>query len=39
VFVFVVYYMIPVPEDYIAMTSGMTVSGDVGRTLTVVILT
>jgi len=29
----------PVTEDYITMTTGMTVSSDMGRTLTVVVVT
>jgi len=37
--VFVVVLTIPVSEDYIAMTTWMTVSGDMGGTLTVVVLT
>jgi hypothetical protein len=37
--VLVVDLMIPVIEHYIAMTTWMTVSGDMGRTLTVVVLT
>ena len=35
--VFVVYLMIPVPEDYIAMTTWMTVSDDLERALTVLV--
>ena len=37
--VLLVDLMIPVTEDCIAMTTGMIVSGNMGRTLTVVILT
>ena len=37
-FVFVVYLMIPVTEECIAMTTVMTVNGDVGRTLTILVL-
>jgi hypothetical protein len=36
--VFVVDLMIPVTEDYRKMTARITVSGDMGRTLTVVVL-
>jgi hypothetical protein len=39
VFVLVVVLTIPVTERYIAMTTGLTVSGDLGRTLTVVVPT
>ena len=38
-FVLVADLMIPLAEDYITMTTGMTVSGDMGRRLTVVVLT
>ena len=38
-FVLVADLMIPLAEDYIAMTTCVTVIGDMGRTLTVVVLT
>jgi hypothetical protein len=37
--VFVADLMIPVTEDYIALTTCMLVCGDMGMTLTVVVLT
>jgi hypothetical protein len=36
---FVVDFMIPVTEDYIAITNWIRVSGDMEKTLTVVLLT
>jgi hypothetical protein len=39
VFILVADLMILLPEDYTAMTTWVTVIGDMGRTLTVVVLT
>jgi hypothetical protein len=36
--VFVVDLMIPVTEEYIAMTNVITVNGDMGRTLKIMLL-
>ena len=38
-FVLVAHLMLPLREDYIAMTTWVTVIGDMGRTLTGVVLT